>query len=48
MQISQKQKKISQCFAPLLKSTSNFEHFDTNDDSYGLCISEIRDCQKCD
>ena len=47
IQISQKEKTFLKFFSPFLKSIWNFEHFQKNDDSHTLCISEIRDSQKC-
>ena len=47
IQISQKEKTFLNFFSPFLKSIWNFEHFQKNDDSHTLCISEIRDSQKC-
>ena len=34
MQLSQKRKTFSEFFVPFLQSTSNFKHFETNDDSH--------------
>ena len=34
MQLSQKQKKISEIFSPFLKSRFNFEHIHEKDDSH--------------
>ena len=43
MQLSQKQKYFFlNFFAPFLKSTSNFEHFQEKDHPHTSCISEIR------
>ena len=36
-------KSFSNFFAPFLKTTSNFEQFETKDDPYSLCIFEIRE-----
>ena len=43
MQLSQKQKTLSQYFYKFLKSTLNFEHFEKKDDPHRCCISEITD-----
>ena len=36
---------FSQFFSALLKSKSNFEPFEKNDEPQSLCISEIIDCK---
>ena len=36
MPLSKKQKNLSDCFAPFVKSTSNFEHFQKKDDPLSL------------
>ena len=46
MQLSEKQKKFSQFFPPILKSIWNVEHFQKNDDPHGWCFSEITDSKK--
>ena len=46
--LSQKQKTFSQIFSSLLKSTLNFEHFQTEDDPHSRCISEITVSEKGD
>ena len=46
MQQSQKQNSFSDFFAISLKSPSNFEHFEKQDDPDSLCIFEIKDCEK--
>ena len=46
MELSNKQKTFSQFFAPLLKSTSNFERFEVKTDPHSLSISEITDLEK--
>ena len=43
MQLSQKQKFFSKSFSQRLKSTLNFEHFQTNDGPCSSCISELTD-----
>ena len=43
MQLSEKRKTFSQLFVPFLESTSNFKHFEENDDCLSKCISEITD-----
>ena len=45
MQLSNEQKSIFQFFSTFLKSTSSFEHSETQDDSHRLCIAEIMDCE---
>ena len=45
MHLSKKQKTFSHILAPFLKSTSNFQHFETKDYPNSLCVSEITDCQ---
>ena len=47
MQLSKKQKTLSEFLDLFLKSTSNFEHFETKYDPHSLCISEITDCERC-
>ena len=46
IQLSQKQKTLSEFFSSLLKSSLNFEHFQKKDDPHSWCISEITDSQK--
>ena len=41
MQVSQKQKTFSDFFAEFLKSSLNFEHFQTTDDSHSWGFSKI-------
>ena len=41
MQLSKKQKNLSECLDLFLKSPSNFEHFEKKYDPDSLCISEI-------
>ena len=45
MQLSQKQKMFSLLFSPFLKSKSNFEHFEKNNDPHRFSISEIRESE---
>ena len=45
MQLSQKQKKISEYFAVFLKYSLNFECLEKKDDSQKFCISEITDSE---
>ena len=47
MQLSKKQKHLSEFFALIRKCATNFEHFQTADDPHSLRISEIISCQKC-
>ena len=44
MQLSKKLKTFPEFFFPFLKSSSNFEHFQTKDDIHCQFISEIIDC----
>ena len=41
MQLSQKQKTFSKCFAAFVKSSLNFKYFEKKDDVDRFCISEI-------
>ena len=43
MQLSHKQKTLSQFFAPFLKSSLNFKYFFKKDDLQRFCISETTD-----
>ena len=46
MQLSKKQKTLSQFSAAFLKSASNFEHFEKKEsETHSLCISEVTDCE---
>ena len=44
-QLSQKQKPVSQSFAPFYKSRLNFQHFDKKDDPHRFLFSEITDSE---
>ena len=46
MQLSGKQKTFSEFFAAFLKSSLNFEHFQTKDDSHSRGISKITESEK--
>ena len=46
LHLSKKQKTFANFFSPILKLTSNFEHFETKDDAHRLCIFEIMDCKR--
>ena len=46
MQLSGKQKTFSELFPAFLKSSLNFEHFQTKDDSHSSGISEITESEK--
>ena len=46
MQVSRKQKTFSEFFAAFLKSSLNFEHFQTKDDSHSWGISKITESEK--
>ena len=47
MQVSQKQKTFSQFFSAFFKSSLNFEHFQTKDDSqsWGITKSTVSEKQ---
>ena len=45
MQISPKPKTFSQFFIASMKSTLNSEYFEKKDQSHGLSITEIIDCE---
>ena len=45
MQLSQKQKKFSDFFAPFLNSNLNFERFEKKGDPHTFCISEVTDSE---
>ena len=45
MQLSEKQKNVSQFFAEILESILNFQHFETKDDPHSFCISKITDSE---
>ena len=47
IQLSHKEKTISQSFWEYLKSASNFDQFGTKDDPLTWCISEIKDSKSC-
>ena len=47
MQLSEKEKTLSQFFFAFLKSTLNFKHFPEKEDSHSSCIFEITDSEKC-
>ena len=46
MQLSGKQKTVSQFVSSFLKSSLNFEHFQKINDRHSGCISEIMDSEK--
>ena len=46
IQLSQKQKILSDFFSSFLKSSLNFEHFHRKNDTHSWCISEITVCKK--
>ena len=48
MQLFLKPKAFCNIFVPLLKSTSNFKHFEKKDGCDSYFISEITDCQRLD
>ena len=45
MQLSQKQKNLSQFFAAFLKSSWNFERFEKKVDPHSFCIFEVPDSE---
>ena len=45
MELCKKQKSLSQLSAESLKFTFKFHNFDSNDESHGVCFSEIIDRQ---
>ena len=45
IQLSEKQKKLYQFYAPFLKSGLSFEHFEKKDDPHSFCLSEIADSE---
>ena len=46
MELSQKQKTLSEYFSEFLKSILNFENFRKTNDSQSRCISVITDSKK--
>ena len=46
MQLSKKQETLAEFFSSVLKSRSNFEHSEKQDDPHRSCISEIKDCER--
>ena len=46
MELSKKQKHLSQFFVALLKYALSFEHFEKKNETDSLCIYEITDCKK--
>ena len=46
MLLSEERKTLSQFFVLFPESTSNFKHFEKEDDGHSWCISEITDCEK--
>ena len=46
MELSLKATIFSDFFVPFLESTSNFKHFEKNDNRHSYFISEIRDCER--
>ena len=45
MQLSQKQKSLSEFFDAFWKSMLNFEYFEKKNDPHSFCISEIADSE---
>ena len=46
MQLSQKQKRFSEFFASILKSSLNFNYFTKKYDTHRFCISEMTESEK--
>ena len=46
MELSKKVKIFSEFFSPFLKSSSNFEHFEKQDNIQSQCISENIDWER--
>ena len=46
MQLSEKEKTLSQFFFQFLKSTLNFKHFPKKEDTHSWCILEIMNSEK--
>ena len=46
MQLSLQPTIFSDFFVPLLESTSNFKHFEKEDDSHSYFIWDIRHCER--
>ena len=46
IKIFKNRKHFSQFFSAFLRSRSNFEYFEKNNEDHSLCISEIADCKK--
>ena len=46
--LSQKKKTFSEIFSAFLKSTLNFDHFQTKDEPHSRCISQITVSEKGD
>ena len=46
MQLSQKQKSLSQFFAQFVKSSLNLEHFETKDYPHTFCFSESTNAER--
>ena len=46
MQLSRKQKTVSEFFSAFLKSSLNFEHFQKKDDSHSLGLSKFPESEK--
>ena len=47
-QLYLKRKTFSDSFVPFLKYTSNFKHFEKNDDCHSYFILEIKDYERLD
>ena len=46
MSLSLERNFFSDLFVPFLESTSNFKHFEKNDDRHTYFLSEITECER--
>ena len=46
MSLSLERNFFSDLFVPFLESTSNFKHFEKNDDRHTYLLSEITECER--
>ena len=46
LQLSLQPKSLSDFFVPFLESTSNFKHFEKEDDCHSYFITEITGCER--
>ena len=47
MKLDKNQQTFPELFSALLKTRSNFEYIEKNDDHHSLCISKITDYKRC-